>query len=592
MKKNLTQGITDFKEFIDNDCYFVDKTRLIAHLINDPSKVHLITRPRRFGKTLNLSMIRYFFEASPPGDDSGVSGDAPSEEPPNAALFNDMSIAEHPRCREYMGQYPVIHLSFKDVKKSNYEDCTALIKDMLSDEFRRHQYLQNSDMLDDADQEYFIRMLQRKSTDQDCEQSIKHLSAWLKRAYGKPVYILLDEYDTPLHTAYTDNFYDEMIAFIRSFMVQSFKDNPNLKQAVVIGILKVAQESIFSDFNNPAVSTVLSDAMKDCFGFTEPEVEEMAAYFGQESRLDGIRQWYNGYIFGGDTVIYNPWSLVSYFRNIKDGLLPYWVHTSANRMVKETLQLNKRDSRETMERLLKGEEVRREVAINIVYPQIRTRPDVAWSFLLHGGYLKASERRQHEISQDYRLDIPNREVRYSYMTTIKEWLEEDVEAGESFHFFIRGIREGDATLIEEGLGEILLGLASFHDTASQGEKEEKKRAEGFYHGLVLGMLAYLSGEYRVESNRECGMGRPNIVLIQRGPGRPDRVLLFEFKREPAAGTTPLKQMAQEACSQTEKKYQERAREKWHPEEIIIYGVSFRGKELALETSGGTLCAQF
>ena len=197
------------------------------------------------------------------------------------------------------------------------------------------------------------------------------------------------------------------------------------------------------------------------------------------------------------------------------------MHTSANRMVKETLQLNKRDSRETMERLLKGEEVRREVAVNIVYPQIRTRPDVAWSFLLHGGYLKASERRQHEISQDYRLEIPNREVRYSYMTTIKDWLEEDVEAGESFHSFIRGIREGDATLIAEGLGEILLGLASFHDTASQGEKEEKKRVEGFYHGLVLGMLAYLSGEYTVESNRECGMGRPDIVLIQRGPGRPD-----------------------------------------------------------------------
>ena len=499
VKKKLEQGITDYKKFIDNDCYFVDKTRLIAHLIDHPSEVHLITRPRRFGKTLNLSMIRYFFEAPPLHGDRGVSGDAPTEEPPNASLFNDMSISKHPQCREYMGKYPVIHLSFKNVKNSNYEDCMALIKDMLSDEFRRHQYLQNSNMLDDVDHEYFIRMLERKGTDQDCAQSIKHLSAWLKRAYKKPVYILLDEYDTPLHAAYTDNFYDEMIAFIRSFMVQSFKDNPNLKQAVVIGILKVAQESIFSDFNNPAVSTVLSNAMKDCFGFTEPEVEEMAAYFGQESKLDGIRQWYNGYIFGGDTVIYNPWSLVSYFRNIKDGLLPYWVHTSANRMVKETLQLNKMDSRETMERLLRGEEVRREVALNIVYPQIRTRPDVAWSFLLHGGYLKASERQQHEISQDYRLDIPNREVRYSYMTTIKDWLEEDVEAGESFHFFIRGIREGNASLIERGLGKVLLSMASYYDTADAADDdEEMERVEGFYHGLVLGMLAYLSGEYTVE----------------------------------------------------------------------------------------------
>ena len=585
MKKNLTQGITDFKKFIDSNCYFVDKTRLIEHLINDPSEVHLITRPRRFGKTLNLSMIRYFFEAPPPHGGN-------SDSPPNAALFNGMSIAEHPQCREYMGQYPVIHLSFKDAKGSSHMECMEIIKDMLSAEYQRHEYLQACEVLREIDKELFFKISNKKGTDQNCAQSIKHLSAWLKRAYGKPVYILLDEYDTPLHAAYTDNFYDEMIAFIRSFMVQSFKDNPNLKQAVVIGILKVAQESIFSDFNNPRVSTLMDPAMKDCFGFTEPEVEAMADYYGHGNKMGGIREWYNGYIFGGDTVIYNPWSIINYLSAPEAGLRPYWVHTSANRMVKETLQLNKRDSRETMERLLKGEEVRREVAVNIVYPQIRTRPDVAWSFLLHGGYLKASERRQHEINQDYRLEIPNREVRYSYMTTIKDWLEEDVEAGESFHSFIRGIREGDATLIAEGLGEILLGLASFHDTASQSEKEEKKRVEGFYHGLVLGMLAYLSGEYTVESNRECGMGRPDIVLIQRSSGRPEHVLLFEFKREPATGNTPLNKLAQEAYTQAEQKYLKGAQEKWNPKEIAIYGVGFRGKELALEASEGALRAQF
>ncbi len=589
MKKNLTQGITDFKEFIDNNCYFVDKTRLIEHLINDPSKVHLITRPRRFGKTLNLSMIRYFFEAPPLHGDRGVSSEASTEEPPNAELFNGMSIAEHPRCHEYMGQYPVIHLSFKDAKGSSYTECMGIIRKMLSNEYRRHQYLWNSGILEDRERIKFENFLYDEGTDQDCAQSIEYLSAWLKRAYGKPVYILLDEYDTPLHAAYTDKFYDEMIAFIRSFMVQSFKDNPNLKQAVVIGILKVAQESIFSDFNNPAVSTLLDPEMEDCFGFTEPEVEAMADYYGLGDRMDGIRKWYNGYIFGGDTVIYNPWSIVNYLRRPSTGLRPYWVHTSANRMVKETLQLNKRDSRETMERLLRGEEVRREVALNIVYPQIRTRPDVAWSFLLHGGYLKASERQQHEIIQDYRLDIPNREVRYSYMTTIKDWLEEDVEAGESFHSFIRGIREGNAALIERGLGKVLLSMASYYDTA--GEDEELERVEGFYHGLVLGMLAYLSGEYRVESNRECGMGRPDIVLIQHGPGRPAHVLLFEFKRESSTGTTPLNKLAQEAYSQAEQKYLEGAREKWNPEEIVIYGVGFRGKKLALEVGGEALHPQ-
>ena len=240
-------------------------------------------------------MIRYFFESSPPGSNADDS----TKIPPNAALFDGMSIAEHPRCREYMGKYPVIHLSFKDVKKSTYQDCMTLIRNMLSAEYQRHEYLQNCGVLNDRERAKFEKILYNEGSDQDCEQSIAFLSIWLKRAYGKPVYILLDEYDTPLHAAYTDNFYDEMIAFIRSFMVQSFKDNPNLKQAVVIGILKVAQESIFSDFNNPRVSTLMDPAMKDCFGFTEPEVEAMADYYGLGDKMSGIREWYNGYIFGG-----------------------------------------------------------------------------------------------------------------------------------------------------------------------------------------------------------------------------------------------------------------------------------------------------
>ena len=585
VKKNLTQGITDFKEFIDNDCYFVDKTRLIAHLINDPSKVHLITRPRRFGKTLNLSMIRYFFEAPPPGIDSG---EVPSEEPPNAALFNGMSIAKHPQCREYMGQYPVIHLSFKDVKKSAYQDCMALIRNMLSAEYQRHEYLQNCGVLNDRERVKFEKILYNEGSDQDCEESIAFLSIWLKRAYNKPVYILLDEYDTPLHAAYTDNFYDEMIAFIRSFMVQSFKDNPNLKQAVVIGILKVAQESIFSDFNNPAVSTVLNDSMKDCFGFTEAEVEAMAEHFGQQAELSNIRRWYNGYLFGGDTVIYNPWSLVSYFRNIKDGLLPYWVHTSSNRMVKETLQLSKRDSRETIERLLKGEEVRREVALNIVYPQIRTRPDVAWSFLLHGGYLKADERQQVHTSITHRLSIPNLEVTVVYEKVIRDWLEEDMEAGESFHFFIRGIREGNAALIERGLGKVLLSMASYYDTA---DAARRRRGTGAGGGLLprSGTGDADLPKRRVHGGKQPGMrhGPTRHRIDSARPGRPAHVLLFEFKREPATGTTPLKQLAQEAYTQAEQKYLEGAQEKWNPEKIIIYGVGFRGKALALEAGGGS-----
>ena len=576
MTKRLEQGISDFKEFITEGCYFVDKSHLIAHLINHPSKVHLITRPRRFGKTLNLSMIRYFFEAPPLGKEGA--------NPPNAVLFEGLSITEHPRFKEFMGQYPVIHLSFKNVKGSSCGKSVNLIGDLLSDEFRRHLYLAKHDLLDKNEKVFFRKILDQEGTAEDLAISIKNLSAWLERVHGKPAYILLDEYDTPLHAAYSGQYYDGMIEFIRSFMVQTFKDNPHLKQAVVIGILKVAQESLFSDFNNPAVSTIIDPEMEDCFGFTEDELKKMLIHFSLEKEMGSIREWYNGYIFGNGTVIYNPWSIVNYLRKPSAGLRPYWVNTSDNRLMKDVLQLNRRDGRETIERLLKGEEVRREVMINIAYPQIRTRQDVVWSFLLHGGYLNASERRQHDTFQDFRLDIPNREVRYSYLNIIKAWLEEDLEASESFQDFIRGVRKGDTRLIERGLSKILFGLASYYDGAPAGRSDEWERTEGFYHGLVLGMLAYLGSDYIVESNRECGMGRPDIVLIQRRTQTegPTGVLLFEFKQEAAAGSTPLKDLARRAYSQAKRKYLKGVKEKWGSGEVLILGVGFRGKDLVLK----------
>ena len=397
--KKLEQGITDFKKFIDEDCYFVDKTHLIGYLIDHPSEVHLITRPRRFGKTLNLSMIRHFLEAPPPSKGPKWLTLLRSRRsvPANAYLFKDRCIASHPRCAEFMGQYPVIHISFKNVKKSTFEKSLNFIKDVISDEFIRHGYLLECDCISAHEKSFFNRILQKEAGENDFEKSLKYLSAWLHRAYGKPPYILLDEYDTPLHSAHVDRYYDQMIAFIRSFMVQTFKDNPHLKQAVVIGILKIAQESIFSDFNNPRVSTILSPAMKDCFGFTEPEVEKMALYFGLEGKMDGIKEWYNGYIFGGETVIYNPWSIVNYLSSPGEGLKPHWISTSDNKLVKEVIKLKRRDAKMTTEKLLRKEEVRKPLLTNIPYTQVENDPDVVWSFLLHSGYLKASEMQQEEL---------------------------------------------------------------------------------------------------------------------------------------------------------------------------------------------------
>ena len=321
-------------------------------------------------------------------------------------------------------------------------DSMDLIRALLAKEYERYSWLLDKELLNEQQRNFFKRILNRDSSQGDCAESILNLSSWLNQAYDQPAYILLDEYDTPLQAAYIKNYYDEIIDFIRSFMVQTFKDNSHLKQAVVIGILKVAQESIFSDFNNPKVSTLVDPALKDCFGFTEEEVKKMLTHFSLEKEMGSIREWYNGYIFGNDTVIYNPWSIVNYLSAPEAGLRPYWVNTSDNRLIKDVLQLNRKDGRETIERLLKGKEVRREVMINIAYPQIQTRQDVVWSFLLHGGYLNASERQQHDTFQDFRLTIPNREVRYSYLNIIKAWLEEDLEASESFLDFIRGVRRG------------------------------------------------------------------------------------------------------------------------------------------------------
>ena len=578
--QTLQLGISDFKKFIDEGCYFVDKTHLIRYLIDNPCEVHLITRPRRFGKTLNLSMIRYFLEApSPPKGPKWLARlRLRRAVPSNAYLFRDRLIASHPRCAEFMGQYPVIHISFKDVKKSTFEKSLNFIKDVISDEFIRHAYLLECGCISAHEKSFFNRILQKEAREDDFEKSLKYLSAWLHRVYGKAPYILLDEYDTPLHSAHLDRYYDQMIAFIRSFMVQTFKDNPHLKQAVLIGILKIAQESIFSDFNNPRVSTLLDPEIEDTFGFTESEVEAMAAHFGLENTMDGIKQWYNGYLFGENTIIYNPWSIVSFLSRPKAGLRPHWISTSDNRLVKEVIKLKRRDAIMTTEKLLRKEEVRKPLLTNIPYTQIENDPDVVWSFLLHSGYLKASERQQEHTHITWRLSIPNLEVETAWEIVVLNWLKEDLSVNEDFTDFVSGIREANPQLIERGLKRILFGLASYYDSA-----RDEERRENFYHGLVLGLLAYLGSAYVVDSNREYGRGRSDIVVVRKGndPAQAEEAFVFEFKQGNSAADTALETLAQSAYAQAVEGYLEGVKEKWHPKELLVLGIGFRGKELSL-----------
>ncbi len=454
-----------------------------------------------------------------------------------------------------------------------------LIQSCLADEFRRHNYLKDRDCLAEEELTLFNWILRRKGSEQDCAEALRQLSAWLHRAYGKPPYILLDEYDTPLHSAHVDNYYDQMIAFIRSFMVQTFKDNPHLKQAVVIGILKIAQESIFSDFNNPRVNTLLDPEIEDTFGFTESEVETMTAHFGLENTMDGIKKWYNGYLFGGETVIYNPWSIVSFLSRPKAGLHPHWISTSDNRLVKEVIKLKRRDAKMTTEKLLRKEEVRKPLLTNIPYTQIENDPDVVWSFLLHSGYLKASDMHQEELGTSWRLSIPNKELETAWKTVVLNWLKEDLSINEDFTDFISGIREANPRLIERGLKRILFGLASYYDSA----RDEEDRRENFYHGLVLGLLAYLGPAYTVDSNREYGRGRSDIVVVRKGsdPAQAEEAFVFEFKQGNTDADTSLEVLAQAAYAQAVEGYLGGVREKWHPKELLVLGIGFRGKDLSL-----------
>ena len=570
MKKRIGLGYFDFKEFIDENLYFVDKTPLIGYLIDQGSKVNLITRPRRFGKSLNISMLGYFFETDKPGkvDPEG-----------HRTLFDEFKICSHPRFEEFQGHCPVINLSFKEAKDPDFETSLEFLQDAIAGEYRRHKYL--TELLDKEEKLYFESILHGRGNRKEYSSAIKELSRWLEMAYKQKVIILLDEYDTPLQAAYQHGCYKEMIPFIRSFMLQTFKDNPALKQAVLIGILRVAQESIFSDFNNPSAATILDMSMDEYFGFTEEEVVEAACYFDLEDKLPGIREWYNGYIFGQNRVIYNPWSIMSYLREPRNGLIPYWVNTSNNLLIKEVLQLDKLEGKKGVETLLKGEPFRKNVMNHVVYTDIKKSPEAAWSFLLHAGYLKASEREQDGTRITYNLSIPNLEVAYVYQTMVQNWFRDNMDVDTLLQSFIEGIQTHNTGKIEETLESILLRNVSYYDAAISEESEkggERTKRENFYHGLVLGLLLHLGSAYSVESNSEHGLGRPDIVIIKKTD--PVEAVIIELKQAPKSAPDTPETLAEAALNQIEsQKYDKGIKEKWQPQTLFCLGVGFKGKEL-------------
>ena len=531
-RKKISIGVEDFKELIDKDGYFVDKTLMIEKLIESNAMVTLFTRPRRFGKTLNQFMIRRFLE-----DERTRSG----ERIDNGHLFDGLKIAE---CGEeilsHQQQYPVIFLSLKSAKQPNFEEAYKKLCGEIAGEFRRHQYLLEGNSLADDQKNIFQKIMTKQSDYGEYNDALKFLSECLWQYHGKNTIILIDEYDVPLENAYFEGFYDKMIKFIRSLFESALKTNPYLERSVITGCLRISKESIFTGLNNLKVDSVLRTEYGDSFGFTESEVEEMLAYYNLQEELPEVKRWYDGYLFN-DIEIYNPWSIINYVydrdRKITKFALPYWSNTSSNSIIREMVGEADQKAKADLETLINGGIIEKPVHEDITYGDIHQTQDNLWNFLFFTGYLKKMTERKDESGESLYLSmaIPNTEIKTIYKNSISYWFEQRMKETDRSPL-VRALETGDCEAAEDFINRQLADTISYYDYA-----------ENFYHGFMAGLLVNIGG-YSVKSNRESGNGRPDIVITElkfRG-----RAMILELKvSETISG---MEKKCEEGLAQIEK----------------------------------------
>lgn len=555
----LPVGVSDYRR-ASTEYYYVDKTLLIRDLLDERAQVSLFTRPRRFGKTLNLDMIRVFFEQT--DQDTSI-------------YFRTRNIW---RCGEhyqaYQGRFPVIFLSFKDVKCSTWRDTLDFLKQVIRNEFERHIELLGSSRISTYEKSYIDLILRGSANESDYAMALLNLSRMLDEDYGMAPIVLLDEYDTPIQQGHLCGFYSEVIGFMRSLFSGVLKDNPHLTFGVLTGVLRVAKESVFSGLNNLKINSLLDERYSDYFGFTRQEVAEMATYYGCENRLQEIQAWYDGYRFGTQD-IYNPWSVVSYFGNAGKPKA-FWQATGSNGIIGEILEQADSGMMERLQSLMQGKTVLTHVDTSVVYPQIPEEPNAVFSFLLMAGYLKAV-RSNTDYGEDYlcELAIPNREISYVYSKEILSRLKDMIPQNE-----VVAIRDalymGDSALLQEKLRDMLEKTISYHDAAN----------EAFYHGFVLGLCALMDSRYHVQSNREAGDGRFDIQMRPMSVNLPG--ILIEIKAAKEAAPFELKQLAEQALEQIEKKRYVLELRHAGVGSILKYGVAFSGKHVCVDVRENTL----
>ncbi len=508
----LPLGISDFRELREKRLTYVDKSGLLIEMIDRPgTKVLLLPRPRRFGKTLNLSMLRCFFEKR-------------SED--FSHLFEGLAVWDAgEKYREHFQRYPVIFITFREIKAPTFETCWAQIREKIELLFVEHKALLSSGVLQEEEARKYQAVLEGRAEPVVYGRALGDLSRYLHRATGERAMIFIDEYDEPIHAGFVNGYAKEILDFFRHFLTVGLKDNPHLERGVVTGILRIARESIFSGLNNLAVCTLLEPAFSTCFGFTEPEVVSLLQEAGQSDRLDVVRLWYNGYVFG-DTVIYNPWSVLNFLAWGGEPK-PYWLNTSSNDLIKKLLNGRATQLQEIFEHLLEGGGIDKIVDENVILDELETNDGALWSLLVFSGYFKAERRppKAAWLPPSYFLSIPNSEVRLLYVGTFAEWMKARMHGhGGHLDRLIQALLEGNAVALEKQLGAFVKNILSYHDI----DPDEPER---IYQAFPLGLCATLESSHRVRSNRESGKGRPDVMLLPLEPGQPGVVLELKVTRK-------------------------------------------------------------
>ncbi len=557
MARTVGIGNQDFETIRREGYFYVDKTNLIREWWENGDSVTLITRPRRFGKTLNMSMLEQFFSV-----DYAGRGD----------LFEGLSVWQEEKYRRLQGTYPVIALSFAKVKETSYQEARKRICRILSDLYRQFDFLWNSEKLTPREKELY-QAVSDDMEDYVAAESLNALSNLLMRHYGKKVIILLDEYDTPMQEAYVSGYWDELVTFTRGLFNATFKTNPYMERALMTGITRVSKESMFSDLNNLEVVTTTTEKYADSFGFTEEEVFAALEEYGLSEYQQQVKDWYDGFTFGSRRDIYNPWSIINFLDKKKVGA--YWAGTSSNRLVSKLLREGSSGIKKNFEDLLAGGALELEIDEQIAYSQLSTKKNAIWSLLLATGYLKVWETTFVERTGRayYKLVLTNKEVAIMFEDMVRDWFSEN----DYYNDFIKALLLGDVAAMNTYMNRVTREMFSYFDTGRNPYSEPER----FYHGFVLGLMVELSDRYVVTSNRESGFGRYDVMLEPRRVAEDDGILL-EFKVQ-SEGEKELSDTVTQALRQIqERDYQASLAAKGVPEDRIRkYGFAFCGKEVLI-----------